>query len=358
MQRTLIVLLFIAFANLLNAQQNFLDDAVNNGYCAGIAAGIMADGEISWQGNAGFADREAETAFFGETINRTASIAKPMTAVAVMQLAEQGKLDLDAPVGNYLPAFAAGDKAEVTVRHLMQHASGIRGYEKNKERQNYVNYPTLTDAMKVFMDSKLAFTPGTDYSYTTYGYVVLGVLIEVVSGKTYEAYLQENVWTPAGMTRTGLEKAGVDYPGKAALYHQLKPGKIKPAKATDLSDRVPGGGIQSTVDDLLRFGAAVLDGTLVTPESLAAMTADSGLKKEDNGYGMGWYLYGENEIVGALFGHNGEQLGCSSFLFLIPETNSVVAIVSNTSGAKREVGDILNHLFSVVVAQQRAKGGE
>ena len=216
-----------------------------------------------------------------------------------------------------------------------------------------MNYPTLTDAMNIFVESELAFTPGSDYSYTTYGYVVLGVLIEEVSEITYEAYLQEHVWTPAGMTNTGLEKSGVDYPGKAALYHQLKLGKIKSAKSTDLSDRVPGGGIQSTVEDLLRFGAAVLDGTLITPESLAAMTTDSGLKKEDNGYGMGWYLYGENELVGELFGHNGEQLGCSSFLFLMPEVNTVVVIISNTSGAKREVGKVLNGLFSAVFAKHK-----
>ncbi|MFK8163269.1 MAG: serine hydrolase domain-containing protein [Lewinella sp.] len=353
MQRNLVIFLFIAFANLLSAQQNFLDDAVANGHCAGIAAGIMTDGVISWQGNAGLANRDTKTSFSGQTITRTASIAKSMTAVAVLQLVEQDKLELDDLVGEYLPAFSAGDKAKVTVRHLLQHASGVRGYENNKERQSYVNYPTLSEAMKIFVDSELAFTPGTDYSYTTYGYVVLGVVIERASGMTYEEYLQKHIWTPAGMVNTGVEKYGVDKPGKAALYHQKKPGKIKLVEMTNLSDRVPGGGIPSTVEDLLRFGTAVLDGTLISAESLAVMTADSGLKKEDNGYGMGWYLYGENELVGELFGHNGEQLGCSSFLFLVPGANTAIAIVSNTSGAKREVGKVLNGLFSAVVAEHR-----
>lgn len=353
MQYNLAILLLLAFTNLLTAQQKFLDVAVTNGHCAGIAAGIMLDGEIHWQGNAGFADKETQTSFSGQTITRTASIAKSMTSVAVMQLAEQGKLDLDDLVSEYLPAFTTGQKAKVTVRHLLQHASGIRGYASNKERQSYVDYPTLTDAMRIFVESELAFAPGTDYSYTTYGYVVLGVVIEQVSGMTYEEYLQAHIWTPAGMVNTGVEKYGVNTPGKAALYHQKKPGKIKLVRMTNLSDRVPGGGIPSTVEDLLRFGTAVLDGTLISAESLVEMTTDSGLKKEDNGYGLGWYLYGENEIVGSLFGHNGEQLGCSSFLFLMPEKNAVVAIVSNTSGAKREVGKVLNALFSTVVAKHR-----
>jgi len=132
------------------------------------------------------------------------------------------------------------------------------------------------------------------------------------------------VWEPAGMVNTSVERFDSPTPGRANIYHQKKPGKIKTVTFADHSDRIPGGGIQSTVEDLLHFG------------------------HEDNGYGMGWYLYAKDSSV---FGHNGEQLGCSSFLLLVPGRKTVVAVMSNTSGAKKEVGRVMNGVLKEALQQ-------
>jgi CubicO group peptidase (beta-lactamase class C family) len=156
------------------------------------------------------------------------------------------------------------------------------------------------------------------------------------------------------MTETSIEQPNDTHPAKAAMYHQHKPGKIKAIKVTDLSDRIPGGGVQSTVMDLLKFGDAVLKGILLKPETLALMVEDSGLKKEGNGYGMGWYLYGTTDKYGTVFGHSGGQLGCSSFMLLLPKYGMTVVSLSNTSG---EVGvfQVLNRMMQENVKKEEKR---
>ncbi|MFK8054832.1 MAG: serine hydrolase domain-containing protein [Saprospiraceae bacterium] len=325
-----------------DAAQAFLDEAINNGQCIGIAAGILKGDDILWSGKTGMADLEKSIPYTAQTVGRTASIAKPMTALAILQLVEQGKLNLDDKVAVHLPEFKGGAKEAITVRHVLQHSAGFRGYGNNKERNNVVEYPTFSAAMQIFINDDLLFTPGKGYSYTTFGYTVLGALIEKASGTSYEDYLRTHVWEPAGMVNTSVERFGAPTPGRANIYHQKKPGKIKAVEFANHSDRIPGGGVQSTVEDLLHFGHAVMNNTLLSAESLAVMIADSGLKTEDNGYGMGWYIYADNSEV---FGHNGEQLGCSAFLLLAPKRNIVIAVMSNTSGAKKEVGKVMNGVF-------------
>lgn len=352
----LTILLFTCFA-LVSAQpaaevippQELLNTLMDEGQVAGLSAGVMTDGKIVWAGGAGFADQEAKTDFTSTTMGRMASITKPMTAIAIMQLVEAGSLKLDAPVGNYIAAFKEGDKAAITVRHLLHQSSGIRAYKNNKERNNYVHYPTLTAAAGIVMDDKLEFAPGSDFGYTSYGYGILGMLIEAASGMSYEAYLQENIWEPAGMKSTTISQPV----NEASIYHRLKPGKIKTAPQTDISDRIPGGGVLSTSEDLLLFGNAVLDGTILSAESLALMTVDSGLKKEGNGYGMGWYLYGDSDTFGSIIGHTGAQLGCSSFLMILPKTNSVIVTHSTTSGANNQIGWVMNGLLGFAKEEWR-----
>ena len=347
MRLLLILSLLLSLTNSSLAQQSvladnaqaYLDEAVSNGQCVGIAAGIMTGDSLRWRGATGMADREASITYTPQTIGRTASIAKPMTAVAILQLVEQGKLQLDDKVAEHLPEFKEAHLATITVRHVLQHAAGFRGYGNSKERNNEVNYPTFSAAMQVFINDKLLFPPGKGYGYTTYGYTVLGALIEKTSGLDYEEYLRTMVWEPAGMVNTSVERFDSPTPGRYNIYHQKKPGKLQAVAFTHQSDRIPGGGIQSTVEDLLRFGRAVLNGTLVSTESLQLMTTDSGLKTEGNGYGMGGFLYAKD---GAAFGHTGGQLGCSSFMILVPSRKVVVAVMSNTSGRSNEVGRVLN----------------
>lgn len=327
--------------------QKLLENAITNGQFTGVAGGTISNNKITWTGGAGYANLEDKVVFTSQSVSRLASIAKPMTSIAIMQLVERGQLQLDDKVSTYVSAFAKAELSTITIRHILHHISGIGAYQNNKDRNNYTNYASLDDALQIFIDRELEFAPGSNFGYTTYGYVVLGIVIENVSGISYEDFLKKNIWEVADMQHTSVEKQGVVVENKALLYHQKKPGKIKAVKTTNISDRIPGGGIQSTVEDVLKFGNAVLNGSLIKKETLAQMIIDAGLKKEGNGYGLGWYLYGENPTYGNVFGHNGAQLGCTSLLLLLPEQDTAVAVLSNTSGAMQEVFSIGMRLFDI-----------
>lgn len=329
---------------------HLLTEAVDQGKCAGIAAGFSVQSEINWMDGAGEQVLKSGNGFKQQTLTRIASITKSMTAVAVLQLYEQGKVDLDATIQAYIDDFPQKSEGDITVRQLLQHSSGIDGYQSGRERENKVYYNNLEEAIRIFRDRDLVHQPGAAFHYTTYGYVVLGRLIERVSGMSYENYLQKNIWEPAAMTNTGVEIAGRKYENKSALYHLRSGRKLKSVKPTDLSDRVPGGGVYSTVEDLLKFGQALLEGKLLDSSTLELMWQDSGLKREGNAYGMGWYLYGENPHYGPVYGHNGAQTGASTFLMLLPEQQTTIVVLSNTSGAMQTVTDITLKLFDLAAA--------
>ncbi len=328
--------------------QQLVDRHIAAREIVGAAAGFSIDGILQWQYAAGYADVEAEQPFTPGTITRIASISKSMSAIAIMQLVEQNKIDLDASIRTYIPEFPEKQLGMITVRHLLNHSAGIGGYKNSKERENTTHYGSLTEAMAIFKERDLIAEPGKAFNYTSYGYVVLGVVIERVSGLSFVEYLRRNIWKKAGMSHTGVEVVGQDLPTRAGLYHVSDKGKVSTSDRTDLSDRVPGGGIYSCLTDMLKFGDAVLDGTLIEPSTLQRMLVDPGLKREGNGYGLGWYLFGENPKYGPVFGHNGSQTGASTFLMLLPEQGASVVVLSNTSGAMRAVTDITIALFDIV----------
>lgn len=313
----------------------------------GMAAGFSKDGMLKWADGKGLSDKEKKTLFTSTTITRIASISKPMTATAILQLWEQGKIDLNVSIQTYLPDFPKSEKGDITVKHLLQQSSGIGAYKSKKEINNTVDYPNLESATKLFRDRPLEFAPGTAFGYTSYGYTVLGLIVERVSGQTFGEYLQENIFQKAEMTQTSIEDCHTTYEGKSAIYHRNSKGKVKERKMTNLSDRIPGGGVQSTVEDILKFGDALIAGKLIKPATFAMMAVDMGLKKQGNGYGMGFYLYGKNPKYGNVIGHSGAQLGCSGMLMLLPEVQTSIIVLSNTSGTLQEVSNLAVALFDL-----------
>ncbi|MEO1369243.1 MAG: serine hydrolase domain-containing protein [Acidobacteriota bacterium] len=309
-----------------------LQDAVAEKHFAGVSAAMARGGEILWTGAAGDCDVDAKRACTPSTPMRIASITKPMTAVAILQLHEKGKLDLDAPIATYLPDYPAEAASTITTRQLLHHTAGLRGYKSSRERETVKEYPTLADAAEVFSRRDLLFEPGSAYSYSTYGYVVLGWVLESVSGMGYEEYLRENIWGPASMESTGVERFAREYPSHSELYTKSKRGRIKEAKRNNLSNRIPGGGVYSTAEDLLRFGHSLLDGTLLSAESLAALRRHPDVERgSNNPYGLGFFVYQDDPERGSLIGHSGGQTGASGQLMILPERGLVVAVLANTS---------------------------
>ncbi|MEM9327323.1 MAG: serine hydrolase domain-containing protein, partial [Bacteroidota bacterium] len=317
----------------------------------GAAAGYSMHGKTVWQGVRGLSDRENNRPFQKHTKVRIASIAKPMTAIAVMQLAEQKLLNIDAPIQTYLPNYPKQPNTPMTVRHLLSHTSGVAGYKSAKEAESQINYTSLSDAVDQFKNRPLLFEPGTSYSYTTYGYTLLGLIIEKVSGRTFEAYMQEKIWDVAKMTNTGIDKYGVDEGNSSQLYSRRKKGKTLRGKENNLSNRVPGGGFYTTVEDMLKFGNAVIDNLFIEGETLQLMRKRHSLDASQR-YGLGWFLYSQKPNEGKVIGHSGAQMGCSSQLLIFPEEGIVSIVLANTS--RTEVTGFAVDLLKIAMKKESA----
>lgn len=348
--KKLIILIALLFAFEGKAQDKkaneLIQQLVTEYNVAGAAAGYSVDGQTTWQTAAGHADKETEQKFEGRTITRLASIAKPMTAIAVMQLVEQGLIDLDVPIQTYIPDYPKQDKTQITVRHLLSHTSGIGGYKNGKETETTEEYASLYDALVIFKDRDLLFEPGTRYNYSTYGYTVLGVIVARVSGLSFGEYMQKNIWDKAGMTNTGVQKYGQKKPNQSSLYQQNSKGKVREGKENNLSNRIPGGGVYSNVEDMLKFGNAVINNTLVKESTMTLMRQHHSLEKEANGYGFGWFLYNPKPDEGAIIGHSGEQTGSATQLLIVPSLKTVLVVLTNTSGTYKYVTPATFKIFA------------
>ncbi len=307
----------------------YLQSMVQQHDLAGLSAAVSVDNEIVWAGGAGFADLENQVPARANMVHRIASISKPQTAIAVMQLVEQGKVDLSDPLQKHIPEWPENEKGwTLRVENVLSHTSGIRHYKPN-ESGTMKHYPTLLSILDEFKDNRPAFEPGTEFKYTTYGYATLGVIIENVSGQSFEAYLREHVWEPANMMQTRLEWPGDIVPHRARGYSRDENGAIRNARYTDLSVKFPGGGILSTVEDLLRFVNAFDAGKLVKPETREKMLTPYTLAdgKQTN-YGFGWGL-GTDPTLGRFYTHSGGQVGTSTFLIVFPDKRIAAAVFSN-----------------------------
>jgi len=345
----LIILLLVVHAGL-HGQGTFnpderLVELHSDGGNVGITAGYSVDGEIKWTGSEGFACEDDRSPFSTTTLTRIASISKNFTAVAIMQLVEQDLVSLDDPIVKYLPELP-DDKRMITVRQLMAHTAGIPQYQNKKEMENEIHYASLEEAMAVFIDRPLLFEPGSSYFYTTYGYVVLGRIIESVANMRYSEYMKANLFDKAGMDHTDVEEIREVYPNKSCLYHKSGRKKVREGNQNDLSNRIPGGGFYSTLEDLIRFGNALVDGRLITLESLDILRQPQDVAYDGNKYGLGWYLYGPAPYENLVIGHSGGQTGCSSQLMIVPKTKTVVVVLSNTSGTYPDIASLASGLIT------------
>lgn len=320
--------------------QALLDKAVAEAGLPALSAGIAKDGQIVWVGAAGFMDVEKHVAAVPNMIHRIASVSKAMTATAAMQLMEQGKLDLDAPVRTYVPVWPEKPEGEILIWHLLSHTSGMRHY-LSRENRPMEHYATLLDAVDVFKDRPLAFAPGARYSYTTYGYTLLGAAIEAASGMDYASVMREHIWSPAGMKDTSLEAKGIETANKAKLYRRSAGGFVEDVY-DDASVRYPGGGIQSTAGDLLRFAMAFEDGKLVSRATMDRMQVIPELRDpagtRRTPYALGW-MVGSSEDFGRFVSHDGGQSGTSTQLSVYLDKRVAVSVLCNLQDAGRPVFD-------------------
>ena len=308
----------------------------------GVSAAIFYKGDLVWSGGAGWMDQNKNKAACGDMIARTASITKSMTAVAIMQLVEAGKIDLDVPIQNYIPNFPKKKEGTITTRHLLTQTSGIANYKSWKDGFSMETF-TMEQAVDRFKNRKLVGQPGKVYQYATYNYMVLGLIIEKVTGQYYEDFLQTNVWQPAQMKDTYLEHKAPSSERKSGLF-VVENGQITADESTNLSMKAAGGGVQSTAIDLGRFAVALMKHQLVQPSTFESMLVNPGVRKNGTPYGLGFKLYQEEGPYGKMIGHNGAQAGCATDWMVFLDQELVVAVLSNTRNGN-----------ATLIAQQIAK---
>ncbi len=282
---------------------SYLKEYQKNKLIPGISAGIAKDGEIFWLDACGLADVENNSSATSRTHFRIASLSKCITAVAVMQLVERGKIKLDADARTYIPYFPR-KRWKFSVRQLLNHTSGIRNYSTD-EFDSKDHYTSIKDAVEIISKDSLVYQPGTKYLYTTLGYNLLGSVIENISGLSFEEYLKKNIFEPSDMNSTFPDYQEKIINDRARLYTRNKYRILENGPLSDLSIKYPGGGLLSTSEDLLKFSIRLLEGKLIKPETLDSMLIPTKLKNGTKiSYGLGFTL-GTDKSGRKYFAHEG-----------------------------------------------------
>lgn len=327
----------------------------------GLSISVVRDNQISFQKGFGMSDIENDIPAGGATVYRLASVSKPITAVAIMQLVEKGKIDLDAPVQKYVPTFPVKSHP-VRIRDLLTHTSGIRHY-KGDEFASTRHYKSLTEALSMFKDDPLEHNPGLKHTYSTHGYTLLGVIIESASGMSFADYLRENIFKPAGMSRSRNDSVTDIIKYRADGYQKTEQGEIRNADLADTSYKLPGGGLVSTVEDMARFAIALQNGTLIKKESFELMTGNY-LSKEiiertfapakpppglELGYGFGWII-GTKKRKDSVW-HGGVQQGVTTVIYILPKERMALSIMTNLEGEGSEIENIADQVANIILQE-------
>jgi CubicO group peptidase (beta-lactamase class C family) len=311
----------------------------------GISLAIVTNWEVRWSRGFGHSDIENGVTAKPQTSYRLGSISKPVAALAAMQLVEEGRLDLDAPIQRYVPSFPE-KQWTVTPRMLLGHLAGVRHY-KGDEINITRHYATLTEGLSIFKDDPLLHEPGTKYAYTTYGFNLLGCAVEGASDKSFVEYINERIFKPAGTETLRTDSVTDIIPHRAQGYRKLPSGELRNANLADTSYKIPGGGLCGSVLDLAKLAIAVQRGVLVKPATLELMWTRGKLKDgTETGYGMGWTVGTRNGL--REIGHGGGQQRISTLLHMVPEKKCAVVLMSNLEGA--QLRDLARQLTDIALA--------
>ena len=309
-------------ADALAALSAYGDELAKNDQFSGTVL-VARHGKILFQKAWGRANRETGAPVTLDTRFRIGSMNKMFTSVAILQLVEAGKLSLDDPIGKYLTDYPNKDVAsKVTVRHLLTHTGGtgdIFGPEFDKNR---LSLRTHGDYLKLYGSRALDGEPGKQFKYSNYGFVLLGAVIEKVTGMSYYDYVDSRIFKPAGMTSTGSLTENEAVQNRSTGYMKSKSAWVPNTDTLPWRGTSAGGGY-STAGDLLRFAEALESGKLISKASLAQATK----AQVPEGYGFGFESRDEGPLRG--YGHGGGAPGMNGELRIYPQIGTVVVALSN-----------------------------
>ena len=308
---------------------------------ASVAVGI--NGKLVWAAANGLADIEAEIPATLKTVYRIGSTSKVITSIAMGKLFEDGKLDLDAPIQKYVPLFPLKEQV-ITARQLASHTAGIRHYSwmfSPPFNEFILNKPfdNLTQGLSIFQDAELEFKPGTNFLYSSYGYNLLGAVIEGASGQEYLHYLQKNIFKPLNITGISADYKNKEVANRAEFYQVDDNNNYSADWEVNSSHKWSIGGLVASPSDLVLLGNALMDNKLLSAETFSLLTTpqiSTNGGENPSGYALGWrngksqFSVGEGEQVELGFiHHGGTSIGATTMFLIIPERNMVLAITTN-----------------------------
>ena len=319
------------------ARARAIDSVVEEGMrrdgTVGMAVGIIEGDRIVYLKGYGDADREHRVPVTTHTMFRWASVSKPVAAIAALQLAEQGKLDLDADVRRYVPEFPDKGVA-ITTRELLSHQGGIVHYDNGPvivTKKTYSEAHPFADvvtALDAFKDSPLVNTPGTKYAYSTHGYMLVAAVVQRAGNEQYARQVKERIVDPLHLATMQPDYQWIAIPDRAAGYVK-KGDAVERSTDTDVSWKLGGGGYISDIGDFAGFAKGLIDGRLVSENTQAMMWAPQ--KTTDGNasdYGLGFMI---NEDHGRLrIAHSGSQEKTRTWLAIWPREKRGIVIMTNS----------------------------
>lgn len=287
---------------------------------------VAKNGKTIYRKAFGKANLELNTDMTPDQVFQIGSMTKQFTAIAILMLEQQGKLNVNDPVSKYIRDYPSGD--QITIHHLLTHTSGIKDFTKMKSLQTIAQKEMKPEMMvDFFKNEPVDFAPGEKFEYNNSGYVVLGYIIELVSGQTYEDFIRKNIFDKAGMSNSYYASDRKLIPKRAYGYHQKEHGFVN---KTVISFSVPfsSGSLMSTADDMLKWQQALNSNTLLnaaeTQKAFQKYRLNNG---EEFTYGYGWHLKDIDGIPDRE--HGGSIFGFKSMGIYIPKEDMYVIGLSN-----------------------------
>ncbi|MCS6775606.1 MAG: serine hydrolase domain-containing protein [Chloroherpetonaceae bacterium] len=324
----------VCYGNVARKVDAYVRAEMQKRQIPGVSLAVVRAGRPVLIRGYGRANLELDVPATPDTVYQLASITKTFTATAILLLAQEGKLSLEDSVRKFLPDAPAAWEG-ITVRHLLNHTSGIKSYTELLSFLSGMGRAyTQSEMLKTIYEQPLEFAPGERWKYNNSGYYLLGVIVEKVSGKDYEAFLRERIFQPAGMTATRLNVKSAIIRGRAAGYTRVA-SEVRHAEMVHPSQPFAAGALLSTARDMARWDAVLYTDRILKLPVLEQMWTPTKLKDgTTHGYGYGWgvrQINGHREI-----GHGGGIPGFSTYMARFVDDKLSVIVLVNMDGGHAE----------------------
>ena len=344
MKQLLLLLLVSVFT--VAAQAQTLADKLDSYFTAAQQADkfngsvlIMQNGQPLLNKGVGFNNFESKKPDDANTIYQIGSVTKQFTSTIILKLAEQNKLALSDKLSKYFPSFPNGNK--ITVEHLLTHTSGIWNYTRDQKLMSTdVDRPhSPEEMMNLFKDKPLDFEPGAKYSYSNSGYMMLGYIIEKVTGKKYERMVRDQIFVPLKMTRSGFDFTHLSSPDKATGYQSLTLNSASKAVIVDSTVSFSAGALFATTGDLYKWNQSITSNKILKKESLT-----NAFTPRKDKYGLGWIIdtFAGRQVIT----HDGGIHGFLSSNSIFPNDQISITLLSNSNSTK--MGDVRGDVFAIL----------